>query len=249
MIRTVIVDDEPLAREAICEMLSIYCPDVEVVGQASDISSGLTVLQKFEPDLVFLDIQLTDGTGFELLKRLDNYDFRVIFITAFEDYAVKAFKFSAVDYILKPVDPNELMVAVKKVRKNVEKEATNTSLRTLIENITNVNREEKKIVLKTATNVYIVNTADIIRCESDKNYTHFFVKGRDKIMVSKTLKEYEELLSEYNFIRVHQSHLVNLSHIIRFDKGDGGTLIMSDNSEVPVSLRKKEDLMRAFNEL
>jgi two-component system LytT family response regulator len=249
MIRAVIIDDEPMAREAIKGMLAVYCPDVEVIEEAGDISGGLMVLRRSEPDLVFLDIQLTDGTGFELLKRLESYDFRVIFITAFEDYAVKAFKFSAIDYILKPVDPNELMIAVKKVRKTVEKESMNINMKALFENISTITKDEKKVVLKTASNVYLVNLTDIIRCEADKNYTHFFVQGREKILVSRTLKEFEEMLSEYNFVRVHQSHLVNLSHVIRYDKGDGGTLIMSDNSEVPVSFRKKDDLMKAINGL
>lgn len=249
MIRTVIIDDEPMARETISEMLSTYCEDVAVVGQAGDVRNGVEMIKKTRPDLILLDIQLTDGNGFDVLKKLNTYHFKVIFITAYEDYAVKAFKFSAIDYLLKPIDPSEMSEALEKVRVSIEKENLSLKLKALFENMDSNNREPKKIVLKTANNVYLVNLADIIRCQSDKNYTHFYIRGHETVVVSKTLKEYDDILSDYNFFRVHQSHLINLSHIKRYEKGDGGYLVMADDSVVPVSFRKKEELMKIFNSI
>jgi len=249
MLKVVIVDDEAMARKAIEGMLSLYCEDVSVVGQAEDVKSGASIIQKLNPDLVLLDIQLTDGTSFDILKQINNYDFKVIFITAFEDYAVKAFKFSALDYLLKPIDPNELVSAIDKARQHIQKDNMNIKLKALFDNMDNLSKEGKKIVLKTANNVHLVNLSEIIRCQSDKNYTHFFLENTNKVVVSKTLKEYDDILTEYGFYRVHQSHLVNFSHVKRYEKGDGGYLVMADNSIVPVSFRKKEELMKVFNRL
>ena len=249
MIRTIIIDDELMARETIAEMLSLYCKEVEVVALADDVGSGVDVIRKHQPDLVLLDIQLINGTGFDILKKLNSHDFKVIFITAFEDYAVKAFKFSALDYILKPIDPDELIEAVDKARQLMSADAMSLKLKALFDNMDSLSKEGKKIVLKTANNVHLISLQDIIRCQSDKNYTHFYVIGLDKIVVSKTLKDYEDILTDYNFYRAHQSHLINISHIKRYEKADGGYLVMSDDSVVPVSFRKKEQLMNLFNRM
>jgi two-component system LytT family response regulator len=248
MIRAVVIDDEIMARETITEMVDLYCQEVKVIGEAENVKSGIELIQNASPDLLLLDIQLTDGTSFDILKNIKKNDFKVIFITAYEDYALKAIKFSALDYILKPIDPNELVVAIDKARESLEQRDTSVKLRALFDNMEHYG-DNKKIVLKTANNVHLISLNDIIRCQSDKNYTHFHIRNHEKVVVSKTLKEYEDILSEYKFFRAHQSHLINLSHIRRYEKADGGYLVMSDNSIVPVSFRKKDELMKAFNTL
>lgn len=249
MIDTIIIDDEIKARQTIQNMVETFCEDVKVIGTAGSVAEGYDVLSKLNPDLVFLDIKMADGTGFDLLRRLKRVDFLVVFITAFEEFAIRAIKFSALDYILKPLDPDELVNAVKKARIAMERENMTLKLEALYENLDVLNSNNKKIVLKTTSSVHIVNLRDIIRCESEKNYTHFFTVENEKITVSKTLKEFNELLEDFSFYRVHQSHLVNLAHVKRYEKKDGGHLIMNDNSSVPVSFRKKDDLMKLFNSL
>lgn len=249
MIKTIIIDDEVKARETILNMLAAYCPDVEVIATAGSVSEGEEILSLHHPDLVLLDIKMADGTGFDLLKRLDKINFFVIFVTAFEEFAIRAFKFSALDYILKPLDPDELSNAVIKAKEEIEKESMSVKLDALFQNLGALSKDTKKIVLKTTANVHIVNLKDIIRCESEKNYTHFFTSEGEEITVSKTLKEFNELLIDYSFYRVHQSHLINLAHMKRYEKQDGGFIVMDDNSRVPVSFRKKEDLMKLFKNL
>jgi len=249
MIRTIVIDDESKARETIVDMLGIYCKDLEVIAEASDVQSGYDAIRKHTPDMVLLDIKMPDGTGFDLLRKFLNVDFQIIFITAYEEYAIRAFKFSALDYLLKPIDPDELITAVNKAQERMKSEDLTLKIQTLFENVDHLSNREKKIVLKTSSNVHVVNLYDIIRCQSDKNYTHFFTVEGEKIIVSKTLKEYDELLRSYGFFRVHQSHLINLTFIKRFEKAEGGYLVMKDESRVPVSFRKKDDLMKLFKSL
>ncbi len=245
-LKTVIIDDESKAREAIREMIRIYCPGVELIGEAQDVLSGIQLVKSAQPDLVFLDIKMPDGTGFDLLNRIEKKDFALIFLTAFDEYAVKAFRFSAIDYLLKPLDPDELIIAVDRVISSLENERDNLSA--LLNNLKSIQKDSKKLVLKTAESIFLVNISDIIRCESTGNYTKFFLTNQKPVLVSHTLKDYDDILNEYHFFRVHQSHLVNLDHIMRLDKADGGTLIMSDNQSVPVSTRKKDALVKALNE-
>jgi two-component system LytT family response regulator len=249
MIRTIIIDDEIKARETIQNMLTTYTDDIEVIATAGSVKEGLEVLRQTDPDLVFLDIKMGDGTGFDLLKNLKEVNFFLIFITAFEEFAIRAIKFSALDYILKPLDPDELISAVDKARDAIAKENISLRLEALFDNLDGLSNKTKKIVLKTTGSVHIVSISDIVRCESEKNYTHFYTVDREQITVSKTLKEYSEMLVEYGFYRVHQSHLVNLMRVKRYDKTEGGSLIMDDDSIVPVSYRKKDDLMKMFNNL
>lgn len=249
MIRTLVIDDEVKARETIIDMLNLFCKDVDVIGEASSVSTGYEMINHYKPDLVFLDIKMTDGTGFDLLKKFNNIDFYVIFITAFEEYAIDAFKFSAIDYLLKPIDPEELSDSVDRVGKRLEKDNYSLHLNTFFDNLESSNKKAKKLVLKTSDSVHVVNLNEIIRCQSDKNYTHFYTIHNEIIVVSKTLKEFEEMLINYDFFRTHQSHLINMNFIKRFDKSEGGTVIMKDNSKVPVSFRKKEELMKFFKRL
>ncbi|MBN3036532.1 MAG: response regulator transcription factor [Bacteroidales bacterium] len=245
MISVAVVDDEQKARETIINILRMGSPDIEVAGEAESVSSGYELISSRQPDVVLLDINLSDGTGFDLVRRFDPENFKVIFITAHEEYAIKAFKFSAIDYILKPVVAGDLLQALEKARKSINREETGVKLATLLSNLEKI----RKIVLKTAESIHIVHIRNIIRCEADVNYTRFFLDSGERLLVSRTLKEFEEMLETAGFFRIHQSHLVNLEHVRRYDKADGGFLIMDDGSEVPVASRKKDDLFRIFENL
>jgi len=245
MITLAIIDDEPKARETIRNILALSPVNLQVVGEAGDVDSGFRLIRDKNPDLVLLDINLPDGSGFDMLKRFETVDFKIVFITAHEEYAIKAFKYSALDYILKPVTASDLLEAVKKAGDTLNKEDHSLKLNALLNNLDKL----KKIVLKTAESIHIVNVPQIIRCEADVNYTVFHLSGKQKLLVSKPLKEYDELLTHTGFFRPHQSHLVNLEHILRYDKNDGGYLVMDDNSLVPVSVRKKDELFRLFESM
>ena len=239
MIKAVIIDDIPEAIEVLKSDLENYCVNIEVVGRAEGVVSGAKVIKELNPDLVFLDIQMQDGTGFDLLEILPETNFKLIFTTASDEYAVKAFKFSAVDYLLKPIDPDELMDAVRRVE-DQDKPAERIDL--LKENFS----QPKRIALNTLEKIHIVNVEEILRCESNINYTMFYFTDGTKLLVTKTLKEFDKLLSDHDFIRVHQSHLINTRFIKEFTKSDG-YIIMKDGTKVPVSTRKKQVLMEMIS--
>ncbi|MBN9292653.1 MAG: response regulator transcription factor [Flavobacteriia bacterium] len=236
--KLLIIDDEKRTREMIAKMVDSFELGIECFPIGENVQSGLQAIQDIQPDLVFLDIQMPDGTGFDLLNSIDDRNFEVIFITAFEEYALKAIKFSALDYVLKPIDSDELRAALTKALGAIDKKVDSEQLETLNFNMQNANR--KKLVLKTHESVHVVDLENIIRCEADRNYTSFFLKDGKKILVSKTLKEYETLLSGNQFFRVQQSHLINLNYVDRFDKKNGGSVVMKDGSEVPLSPAKKD---------
>jgi two-component system LytT family response regulator len=219
------------------------------IQEAEGISTALKAIENARPDIILLDIQLADGTGFELLKKIHPTTSKIIFITAFEEYAVRAFRFSAVDYLMKPINPVDLRAALDRARTAVEKDALETRMNILLSNISQVSKDQKKIVLKTTEQIFVVSIKDIVHLESDKNYTFFYLADGKKMLVSKTLKEYEELLGEYGFIRVHQSHLINLDYIDRYEKRDGGYVVMKDRTSIPVSTRKKEELIGLLEQL
>jgi len=248
MLRTIIIDDEAHILQAVEKLVNQYCPNVKIVAKADSVKSGFKTIKKYHPDLVLLDIKMEDGTGFDLLKQLEPVDFKVIFITAYDQYAIKAFKFSALDYLLKPCDADDLILAVNKAEKLVMKEM-NTQLDTLADNIQTEDSSKKKIILKTFDNIHLMKISDIIYCESDINYTNFYLLNGNKIIVSVTLKEYDEMLSEYGFFRVHKSFLINLSHINRFDKSEGGYIVLSNDNRVPVASRKREQLLELFDRI
>ncbi|MFY0673605.1 MAG: response regulator transcription factor [Bacteroidia bacterium] len=246
MMRAVIIDDEVRSRESLEILVKENCKNVEVVALAESVESGLATLKQHKPDLLFLDIELQDGTGFDLLEKSALDDFHVIFTTAFENYALKALKLSAVDYLLKPINAEELVQAVNKAEELSDNDSTNKNFELLLQNLQN-STGKHKIALPTSEGLTFINVSDIIRCQADGSYTHFFFKDRKKILVSKKIKEYEELLSPYNFVRVHHSHLVNLDEVAKYVRGDGGYVVMSDGETVYVSKRKKEDFMSALN--
>lgn len=245
MISIIIIDDEQKARETIMNILKRAGLDHEIIGEAETLASGFDLINQKKPDLVLLDINLPDGNGFDLLGRFEKINFRVIFITAYEEYAIKAFKFSALDYILKPFKASDLVGAVEKAREIIIGEKSELRFRTLLSNLDKL----RKIVLRTAESMHVINIKDIVRLEADCNYTIFYLANGDKHLVSRTLKDYEELLEDSGFFRTHQSHLVNLDHILRYEKSDGGYLVMDDHSIVQISSRKKEALFRIFEGL
>ena len=245
--KIVVLDDEKKVRKGIVEVIQNYCPDVQSIHEASDVKSAYDLINEVVPDVLILDISLGEETSFDLLKQLNHVDFKIIFVTAFEHYAIKAIKFSALDYIVKPINPKELIEAVNNAHKMLEHEHTELKLNALLSNIENISNGIKRIILKTSESIYLVNIQDIVRCESDDCYTIFYLADNRKIMVSKTLKEFEGLLSEYGFFRSHQSHMINLYYMERFDKHDGGTIFMKDKSDVPVSSRKRNSLLKIFD--
>jgi two-component system LytT family response regulator len=249
MVRIIVLEDEKPVLETITEIVKNHCEETELIGVARNIRSAKEIIQKSNPDLVLLDINLPDGTSFELLEQLKTIDFKIIFITAFEEFAIKAIKLSAIDYLVKPIDPIELIEAIKKAQEAVNQANNNLKLNALLSNVKGIANKTKKIILKTAENIHLIDVNDIMRCESDGAYTRFYLNDGKKIMISKVIKDYEEMLHDYGFLRVHKSHIINLNFIDRFEKSDGGSVILKDQSSIPVSVRKKESLLKIFEEL
>jgi two-component system, LytTR family, response regulator len=248
MIRTVIIDDEAHIRETLSRLLAKFCPQVTLVGEANSVAGGFKLIHEINPQLVLLDIRMDDGTAFDLLKKFTTIDFKVIFITAYEKYAVQAFKFAAIDFLLKPVNPEELTGAVKHAETIIQQHF-NTQLQVLEENLKSDIRQKKKIVLRTQENIYLVDLQDITDFESDRCYTLVHRSGGEQILISKTLKEFDDMLSESGFLRVHKSYLINLMHISRFEKHEGGYIILTNGRKIPVASRKREELMEMFEKL
>lgn len=246
LLKAVIIDDESKSRNTIREMLGRYCTNVNIVGEADGVATALEMMKNVNPDMVFLDIKMNDGTGFDFLKRLPDKDFNLVFTTAYDNYAIQAIRYSALDYLLKPIDPQELKMAVEKARLN----STNNreQLDVLIENTLNTDNL-RKIVFSTSEGMHVIEVDNIIRCEADDYYTRIHIKGRPQIMVSKTLKEVEDMLKGNSFVRNHKSHLVNMSYIDTYVKSGGGYLVMSTGEKIPVSRRKRELMFKALSKL
>ena len=247
MIKALVIDDENRTRDLIAKMINSFGLDIKAISAGESVVSGLKAIEEHNPDIVFLDIQMPDGTGFDLLRSLPNKSFEVIFITAHEEFAIKAIKFSALDYILKPIDADELKAAVERAIKSVGSKKEEIQFDALQLNIQP--NQKRRLVLKTHESVHVVELDSIIRCESERNYTSFFLINGKKIVVSKTLKDYEILLAGHNFLRVQQSHLINLDFVSRYDKINGGTIVMKDDSEVPLSPAKREIFFKILDNL
>ena len=248
MIRCVIVEDEEMARNVLKSLLAQYCPDVMVCAEADDVISGKNMIETFRPDMVFLDIEMPGGSGFKLLTSIENKDFEVVFITAYEQFAIKAIRHDALDYILKPIDPKELVAAVEKVNEAKYKKTLKKQYDNLLKNLDPEQLVVRKISLSTSDKIHLIDVDDIIRCESDNYYTIIFFKDGTSLMVSKTLKDMEQKLEEYDFVRTHKSHLVNMRCIMNFIK-DEMMVVMTDGTKVPVSKRKKEKILEVINNL
>jgi two-component system LytT family response regulator len=249
MIRGIIVEDEKHSRETLKGLLERYCMNVQLVAEADSYRGGLAVIREHQPDVVFLDIQMPDGSGFRMLQELDEINFEIIFTTAFDQFAIKAIKYSALDYLLKPIDPEELVNAIRKVEQKLSTQKVNQNIQVLLDNIKSRDADPHKIILSTSEKIHVIETDQIFRCESDNYYTNFFLTDGKQILVSKTLKENEELLGDHNFIRPHKSHLVNVKYIKGFIRNDGGYIEMTDGTRVPVSRRKREKMIEIIMHL
>ncbi|WP_206610069.1 LytR/AlgR family response regulator transcription factor [Maribellus luteus] len=246
-IRSIIIDDELNNCENLKNILERYCPEVEVAGIAHNAAEGLGLISRVNPQLIFLDIQMPGGSGFDMLESIKQPTFDVIFVTAYNQYAIKAIRQSAIDYLLKPVNILELKEAVSRVAEKINHKY-NEKLLNYLENQKNTT-SERKIALPSSERLLFVKIEDIVRCKGENNYTYIYLIDGSSILVSKTLKEYEEILSEEKFIRVHQSHLINARHVVSFEKSDGGYLKMSDGRTVNISRQRKEFVLSTLSRL
>jgi two-component system LytT family response regulator len=242
-LKAVIVDDENKGRSALQSLLRLIDDGVELIGEAGSVAEGVASIEQLQPDLVFLDIQMGDGTGFDLLEKLRFKAFQLIFTTAHDEYALKAFRYSAIDYLTKPIDPDLLAEALRKVRENYKKYDLSLKLEALVQNRNRMQR----LALPSLKGIELVRKEEIVRCESANNYTVFHLTNQREIVVTKTLKEFEEMLASEGFFRVHQSHLINLNAVAQYLKEDGGYALMSDGTKVEVSRRKKEAFLAAIS--
>lgn len=249
MLRAIVVDDIEAIRKDHIAILKNHCPNVAVIGQADSVASGVTLIKQLAPDLVFLDVEMPDGNGFDLLQKLKPFDFKVIFITGYEDFAIRAFRFSAIDYLLKPVKAADLVEAVQKAEQSLNHEVLELKLNNLFANLERP-KNLQKLVLKTADKIYSVNIQDIVHCESDKNYTTFHFINAPQLIVSTNLKEYDMMLSPHNFFRTHKSHLINMAYFDHFIKSEGGNkIIMKNKTAIPLSVRKKDEFLILLDHL
>jgi two-component system LytT family response regulator len=245
--KVLVVDNEANIRQAIVEMIGTFCIDISEIYEAEGVASGFKKIEEAKPDVVLLDVELDDGTGIDLLSKLPEINFHLIFITAHNKYAIDAFKFSAIDFLLKPIAPDDLIHAFEKVKQQYKNKYLSQQLQIMQQSLQKIVSKEKKIVLKDSNSIYFINVNDIIRCESAGQYTEFYIADSKRIVISKSLKEYEELLEPYGFIRPHHSHLININKILRFDKADGGILVMETLEEIPVSHRKKAQILQILD--
>lgn len=247
MINAILISNDESTRNSITKTVETYCPNVTLVASANDVKSSIGAINEHEPDLVLLDIKLKDGSGFELIDHFGKPDFKVVFLSNYADYAIKAIKYNAIDYLLKPVKEEDLAQAIKKADDLIRYEEK-LQAKALGESIKNINKSHR-MVLKSQDQVHVVDSVDIIRIEADGNYSTFYLADARKIVVSKSTKEYEEALLDQGFHRIHKSHIVNINKMSYYDKVDGGTLIMCNGDQVPVASRKRDMLMELFDSL
>ncbi len=246
MTTAIIIDDLRLARASLRAEIEDHCPEIELLGEADGVVSGAKLIRDTKPDLIFLDIEMNDGNGFDLLDILPEVNSKVIFVTASQDFAIKAFQYAAVDYLLKPVDPQLLKSAIAK---HSEKNAQSGDQLAILKEQHQSNNTPSRIVLQTAEEIKVAKIIDIIRCESMGNYTQFYFSDKTKLLVTKTLKEYDELLSNRGFVRCHQSHLINLDYVKSYIKSDGGYIMLTNDQHIPVSVRKKPEIIKLLKRM
>ncbi|WP_214225394.1 LytTR family DNA-binding domain-containing protein [Pedobacter sp. B4-66] len=243
-LKCILVDDETKSRINLRQLLAAYCPSVEVVGEAGSATEALKLISTQKPDLLFLDIEMGEVSGFDMLKLLNGHQsFEVIFVTAFDKYGIQAAKACAIDYLLKPINILELSNAVETATKQISPKKENERLQELIANIDRAD-DEQRIAVPLTDKIEFVAISKIIRLEAEGNYTHIYMDGDKKYLVCKTLKEFQELLERYNFLRTHQSHLINFRKISAYVKTEGGYISMEDGSQIPISRQKREDVLK-----
>jgi two-component system LytT family response regulator len=246
MLRVVIVEDETHSREALKSLLLEFCKDIEIVGLAGDVNAAVKIIHESKPDVVFLDVELQTGTGFNVLEQVRDVHFDIIFTTAFEQYAVQAIKLSSIDYLLKPIDIEELQQAVDKARTKKNEEDQKRKLEALMSNLEST-VGKKRVCLATSDGLEFINMLDIAYCEANGSYTNFHLTNGATILVSKNLKEYETTLSDQHFMRVHNSFLINLAEVKKFVKSEGGYILMKDNTQISISPKKRDEFMERMN--
>jgi len=247
MLRALIIEDEHLNREVLKSLINTYCKEITVIGEADSAASAIAAIHITNPDVVFMDIELGDGTAFDVLAQITNPQFQLIFTTAYDHYAVRAIKFNALDYLLKPIDTNELKAAVEKVSRAGSSQQRN--LEHLMTNLTHTRNENPVITLSTSDSFEYIPVREIIRCEAQGAYTKFYMRNKSSLLVSKTLKEYEPLLQPYDFFRTHQSHLINLHDVERYLKGDGGYVVLKDGMKIGVARTRRDEFLTAMRSL
>lgn len=247
MLTAIIIEDYPEALTLLKNDLERDHPEIEVINTAQSVVEAAKLLRTTEPDILFLDIMLGDGTGFDILEIFPNLNSKIIFVTASDEYAIKAFKFAAIDYVLKPYSKSDLSAAIERAKSQIQPDQERLGI--LKDTLIAPDRKPDKISLHTLDKIIIVNLDDIIRCESDSNNTMFFLKDKRKIFVTKTLKYFSDMLKPYGYLRVHQSHLVNLQFISAFIKTDGGYLMLNNGENVPVSVRKKAEVIEILDQM
>jgi two-component system LytT family response regulator len=247
--RAILIDDEISNLENLRTLLDKHCPEVTIMATAKNVSDAVDAIEKYLPALVFLDIQMGDQTGFDVLKRLPTRNFEVIFVTAYDQYGIQAVKFAALDYLLKPIDIEELIHSVNKAEQKLAAQIQTSQLDFLLQQLKKPEANVSKIALQMQSEIRYVPLSDIIRCEADNTYTHFYLSSDEKILVSKSLKEYADLLRPKGFLRTHQSHLVNPEYVKSWLKEDGGILLLTSGEKIPISKPNKENVKQALQRL
>lgn len=242
MLKSIIVDDEEKSAENLRILLQDFCQDVEVCACCGTVDAAIEAIRKHQPDVVFLDVQMKGETGFDLLEKMPKVNFEVVFTTAHAEYAIKAFKFSAIDYLLKPIDIAELQQSVEKVNKKLNNNMTER-LQQLMRNLRDPSGENYKLALPTTDGLFFVKVSSIIYCEASSNYTEIYTDDGRKHVVSRTLKEYEDMLTDHGFYRIHNSYLINLSAVKKYIRGEGGSVLMNNGRSLDVAKRKKEGFL------
>jgi two-component system, LytTR family, response regulator len=250
MINVIIIDDETNALDVLEMQLNNYCTDVNILCKCDGGEKGITAIKKYNPDLVFLDIEMPHKNGFDVLKETSQFNYEVVFTTAYDQFAIKAFKFSAIDYLLKPIDIIELQEAIEKVKTRKGSTNLDDKIQQLFAQFHQKNEKlTQKIAIPMGDGMELLEPNEIIRCESDSNYTHIFLLNGKKITLAKTLKDVEENIEGSPFYRIHQSHLINMNHVAKFMKGDGAYVIMKDGTQIAISRNKKEAFMETFRKI
>lgn len=249
MIRAIIIEDEPVSREMLTLMLQRHKNDIEIVDTCSNPTDGIESIAKHQPDLIFLDIQMPKMNGFDMLKKISDINFEVIFTTAFDRYAINAIRTSALDYLLKPVDDEDLTAAIEKCKERMIEKKTKHQFENLFNNLNNKNPLDKTLALAASDGISFIKMCDILRVEANGRYAKFYLLNKETILVSKTLGDFEEILSANQFFRIHDSSIINLNHVKKYIRGDGGTVILSDNTELDVARRRKEEFIKLIPKL